>query len=75
MAIAQVQLGDLEDAAHVPPGSHIIGTQVGNYMWRSPEAHAEAGLGKTSDIFSFGIVVSCERHQNTLGLKSAYFLY
>ncbi len=40
--IDHVQLGDLEDATYVPPGSHIIGTQVGNYMWRSPEAHAEA---------------------------------
>jgi hypothetical protein len=32
VVINQVQLGDLEDAAHVPPGSHIIGTQAGNYM-------------------------------------------
>ncbi|PSS07171.1 hypothetical protein M430DRAFT_23320 [Amorphotheca resinae ATCC 22711] len=56
IVIRRVQLGDLEDAAHVPPGSHIIGTQVGNYMWRSPEAHSEAGLGKPSDMFSFGVV-------------------
>lgn len=70
IVIRQVQLGDLEDAAHVPPGSHIIGTQVGNYMWRSPEAHSEAGLGKPSDMFSFGVVVSCETHQASLGVKN-----
>lgn len=60
MLVRQVQLGDLEDAGHVPPGSHIIGTQVGTYMWRSPEAHSEAGLGKPSDMFSFGVVVSSQ---------------
>lgn len=30
------------------PGSHIIGIQIGNYMWRNPEVHAEPGLGKPS---------------------------
>jgi serine/threonine protein kinase len=56
--IERVQLGDLEDAAHIPPGSHIIGKQAGNWMWRSPEAHAQGPVNKPSDIFSFALVVS-----------------
>ncbi|KAL1640939.1 hypothetical protein SLS58_006555 [Diplodia intermedia] len=56
MAIDEVQLADIEDAAHVPPESTIVGLQAGNIMWRSPEAHMEAPLSKPSDIFSFGIV-------------------
>lgn len=56
--VAHVQLTDLEDAASVPPGYDISGRQVGNFMWRSPEAHAGSGVEKPSDMFSFGIVVS-----------------
>ena len=58
MDIKQVQLTDLEDAAIVPPGSEIVGKEVGNWMWRSPEAHVEGRVNKPSDMFSFGIVVS-----------------
>lgn len=56
--MSDVKLGDLEDSAHVPPGMAIIGRQMGNFMWHSPEAHAEGPVGKPSDLFSFGIVVS-----------------
>jgi serine/threonine protein kinase len=42
----------------VGPNSDIVGVQVGNLMWRSPEAHTQAHVNKPSDIFSFGIVVS-----------------
>ncbi|KAI0908438.1 kinase-like domain-containing protein [Ustulina deusta] len=38
--VEQVQLADLEDSAHVPPDCDIVGKQAGNWMWRSPEAHA-----------------------------------
>jgi len=58
--IEQVQLGDLESAARVPPGSAIIGFQSGNWMWRSPEAHAKGPINQSSDMFSFGLVVSHE---------------
>ncbi|OBT80373.1 hypothetical protein VF21_00747 [Pseudogymnoascus sp. 05NY08] len=54
--IKSVQLADLENAAYVPPGSAIIGSQVGNQLWRSPEAHAQGPVNLSSDIFSFGIV-------------------
>jgi serine/threonine protein kinase len=56
--IQQVQIADIEDAAYVPDNCAIVGRQVGNWMWRSPEAHASAQVHKPSDIFSFGIVVS-----------------
>lgn len=75
IVIRQVQLGNLEDAAHVPLGSHIIGTRVGNYMWRSPESHVEAGLGKPSDMFSFGVVVNCETPELLWVSNPALFLY
>lgn len=35
----------------------MIGKQVGNWMWRSPEAHASGPVGKPSDIFSYALVV------------------
>ncbi len=57
MGIEQVQLADIEDAAYVPPGCDVVGKQVGNWMWRSPEAHAQGCVNKSSDIFSFGGVV------------------
>jgi serine/threonine protein kinase len=38
--IQQVQIADIEDAAYVPDDCAIVGRQVGNWMWRSPEAHA-----------------------------------
>ena len=56
--IAQVQLTDLEDAAHLPPGFNVRNKQVDNWMWRSPEAHTQARVNIPSDMFSFGVVVS-----------------
>ena len=52
------QLTDLEGAVHVPPSRNIRGAMVGNYMWRSPEAHARGAVNRPSDMFSFGVVVS-----------------
>ena len=56
--VSQVQLTDLEDAVHLSPGYDICDKKVGNYMWRSPEAHTEGPVNKPSDMFSFGVVVS-----------------
>lgn len=58
LVIKKVQLADLEDAVYVPPENNIVGKQIGNFMWRSPEAHAAAPVNTYSDIFSFGVVVS-----------------
>lgn len=57
-SITDVRLGDIEDAAIVPPGCGISGRQMGNWMWRSPESHAEGPMTSPSDIFSFVVVVS-----------------
>ena len=40
--IEQVQIADIKDTAYVPDGYIIEGTQRGNWMWRSPEAHVAA---------------------------------
>jgi len=58
--VSNILLADMEDVCHVPPGSSIIGIQPGNWMWRSPEAHAQGPIGMPSDMFSFGLVVSCD---------------
>jgi hypothetical protein len=55
--IEEVQLVDLEDTAHLKPGKVLRGAQLGNWMWRSPEAHAMGPMEKPSDMFAFGIVV------------------
>jgi len=55
----QVQLTDIEDAARVPPEYNIFDKQVGNWIWRSPEAHTQGRVNKPSDMFSSGVVVSC----------------
>ncbi|KAH7391070.1 kinase-like domain-containing protein [Phaeosphaeria sp. MPI-PUGE-AT-0046c] len=64
--VEQVQLADLEDAAHIPPGSHMIGKQAGNWMWRSPEAHARGPVNKPSDIFSFALVCIYAVHKRVI---------
>ncbi|EOA90176.1 uncharacterized protein SETTUDRAFT_158793 [Exserohilum turcica Et28A] len=64
--IERVQLGDLEDAAHIPPGSDMIGKQAGNWMWRSPEAHARGPVNKPSDIFSFALVCIYAVHKRVI---------
>lgn len=57
IAVERIELADLEGSAYVPPGSVIEGGQVGNQLWRSPEAHAKGPVNTYSDMFSFGIVV------------------
>jgi hypothetical protein len=55
-----VRITDLEDGVVLPPGSPGLGKRLsGNQVWRSPEAWARAAQHTPSDIFSFGIVVSC----------------
>ncbi|KKY22822.1 putative calcium calmodulin dependent protein kinase [Phaeomoniella chlamydospora] len=56
IVVERTQLTDLEDSAHCPPPGNLIGAQLGNWMWRSPEAHAEGPMNKPSDIFAFAIV-------------------
>lgn len=55
--VEQVQIIDLENAAHLPKGRCIKGMLAGNDNWRSPEAHFKGKLNKPTDVFSFGAVV------------------
>ncbi len=57
-----VQLADFQDAAYVLPGTDIVGSQVGNQLWRSPEVHAQGPVDSPSDMLSFGMVVSFPPH-------------
>lgn len=56
--VQQVQLVDLENAVHIPPGGGLGGAQLGNWMRRSPESHPEGPIDKPSDVISFGLVAS-----------------
>lgn len=56
--IEQVQIIDLENAAHLPEGRCIKGMLAGNDGWRSPEGHFKGELSKPSGIFSFAAMVS-----------------
>lgn len=56
LVVDRVQLSDLEDSTHIPPNSALRGIQVGNQLWRSPEAHVKGKISKPTDIFSFAIV-------------------
>ncbi|KAI1385706.1 kinase-like protein [Hypoxylon trugodes] len=56
LTVDRVQLSDLEDSTHIPPGQALRGLQVGNQFWRSPEAHVQGAVGKPSDIFSLALV-------------------
>lgn len=58
ITVDRVQLSDLEDSTHIPPGQALRGLKVGNQFWRSPEAHVQGAVGKPSDIFSLALVVS-----------------
>ncbi|KAI0101723.1 kinase-like domain-containing protein [Nemania sp. FL0031] len=53
--ITDVQIGDLEDAAHFTERGGIKGCVCGNHLWRSPESWAAAHQSTPSDIFSFGL--------------------
>ncbi|KAM5476925.1 hypothetical protein MauCBS54593_000196 [Microsporum audouinii] len=55
----RVVLGDL-DCSLKMKGDKLLrlpeGIKLGNVMWRSPEAQTGQGIGKPSDVFSYGLV-------------------
>lgn len=55
--IGGISLSDMEDAARVKNGEAIF-VEVGNVLWRSPEAQTGTRVGKASDVWSFGVTVS-----------------
>nr|KMM70901.1 hypothetical protein CPAG_07210 [Coccidioides posadasii RMSCC 3488] len=55
----RVVLGDLDCSLKLK-GDKLLhlpdGIKIGNVMWRSPEAQTGQGIGKPSDVFSYGLV-------------------
>lgn len=56
--ITKVQLTNLDNAAYLPHGRTLNNILAGNEDWRSPEASLENSIGKPTDIYAFGLVVS-----------------
>ena len=55
--IERVVLSDLDCALKLK-GEKLLSYRMGNVMWRSPEGQMGMGIGKPSEVFSFGLVVS-----------------
>lgn len=55
--IERVVLSDLDCALKLK-GEKLLDHRIGNVMWRSPEGQVGKGVGKPSEMFSFGLVVS-----------------
>jgi serine/threonine protein kinase len=57
LRIERVILTDLDCALKLK-GEKLLNHRMGNVMWRSPEGQTGKGIGKPSEVFSFGLVVS-----------------
>ena len=55
--VERVVLSDLDCALKLQNGK-LLNHRMGNVMWRSPEGQTGKGIGKPSEVFSFGLVVS-----------------
>jgi hypothetical protein len=55
--LGKVVLGDMDCALKLK-GEKLLNGMVGNVMWRSPEGQIGKGVGKPSEVFSFGLLVS-----------------
>ena len=74
--IERVVLCDLDCALKLK-GEKLLNYRMGNVMWRSPEGQMGKGVGKPSEVFSFGLVVSVhlnwqEGHYITLLIVSLH---
>ena len=59
-SVERVHLADTDCAFKL--GERLFrGPPLGNVMWRSPEAQTGKGIGKESDVFSYGLIVSTYR--------------
>jgi serine/threonine protein kinase len=56
LKVTRVALADLDHAAKLESRSEFD-VRIGNVMWRSPEAQVGRGVGKPSDVFSYGLLV------------------
>lgn len=57
LQIDRVILTDL-DISRKLDGARTLNGTYGNCMWRSPEGLLDEGVGKHSEVFSFGLLVS-----------------
>lgn len=57
LEIERVVLSDLDCALELE-GKKLLNARIGNVMWRSPEGQIGKGIGKPSDVFSYGLLVS-----------------
>lgn len=55
--LEKVALGDMDCDLKLE-GQKLLNHRIGNVMWRSPEGQLEKGIGKYSEVFSFGLLVS-----------------
>lgn len=55
--IERVALSDLDCALKLE-GDKLLNHRIGNVMWRSPEGQVGKGIGKPSEVFSFGLMVN-----------------
>lgn len=55
--LEKVALGDMDSALKLK-GEMLLNHRVGNVMWRSPEGQLGKGIGKSSEVFSFALLVS-----------------
>lgn len=59
--IVRVCLIDTENALQVKDEHFMYDIDIVYRFWRSPEAHTRRMIGKPTDIFSFGLIVSPSR--------------
>jgi len=55
--LQKVALGDIDCALKLID-EKTLDAMMGNVMWRSPEGQIGKGIGKPSEVFSFGLLVS-----------------
>ncbi|PCG92481.1 Hypothetical protein PENO1_088530 [Penicillium occitanis (nom. inval.)] len=53
--VEKAALSDFDCSLHLE-GEKLLNAGIGNVMWRSPEAHIGKGIGKPSDVFSYGLL-------------------
>ncbi|KAL1960340.1 hypothetical protein VTO42DRAFT_8300 [Malbranchea cinnamomea] len=66
IVVRQAQLTDIEDGARLAPDEVLTGSPVGNYMWRSPEAHIGGPIQTPVDMFAFALVCIYAVHRKLL---------
>ncbi|KAF7864388.1 hypothetical protein EAF04_006522 [Stromatinia cepivora] len=55
--MGKVQLGDMDCALKLER-QKLLNHKIGNVIWQSPEGQMGRGIGKPSEVFSFGFLLS-----------------